>query len=85
MIDELESPSPAACDIGVGQKSRGVYIIIGLLGGMLGLHSFYAGYHGRGAWQLFCTFTIVGIPITVCWVLIDICSVKKDANGVAFA
>lgn len=33
-------------------KSRGVFIILGLLLGCLGIHNFYAGYNVKGAVQL---------------------------------
>ncbi|MFM0184162.1 zinc ribbon domain-containing protein [Paraburkholderia nemoris] len=77
-------------------KSRGIYIIIGLLLGGLGLHDFYAGYNGRGAAKLvilfipflldattgFATgFSIIAIVINGIWSLIDICTVKKDKSG----
>jgi TM2 domain-containing membrane protein YozV len=66
-------------------KSRGVYIILGLFFGCLGIHNFYAGYYGRGAAQLIITlllgWVIIGIVITVLWALIEICTVKEDANG----
>lgn len=32
-------------------KSRGVFIMLGLLMGLLGFHNFYAGFYGRGAVQ----------------------------------
>jgi TM2 domain-containing membrane protein YozV len=66
-------------------KSRGVYIILGLLLGCLGIHNFYAGYNGKGATQLIITlilgWVIIGIVITGLWALIDICTVTVDANG----
>lgn len=66
-------------------KSRGVYIILGLFLGLLGIHNFYAGHNRNGAWQLIITvflgWTIVGLFITGIWSLIDICTVTKDGNG----
>jgi TM2 domain-containing membrane protein YozV len=66
-------------------KSRGIYIILGLFLGCLGIHNFYAGYHGRGAAQLIITillgWLVVGIIITGIWALIEICSVTEDGNG----
>ena len=66
-------------------KSRGVYIILGLCFGCLGIHNFYAGYHGRGAAQLIITLLLgwvfLGLFITVPWALIEICSVTEDASG----
>lgn len=66
-------------------KSRGVFIILGLLLGCLGIHNFYAGYYGRGAAQLIITLVlgwlIVGIVITAVWALIELFTVKVDAQG----
>ncbi len=63
-------------------KSRGVYIILGLLLGLLGIHNFYAGYHGRGAIQLIMTLTVIGTIITALWALIEVLTVVEDASGV---
>ncbi|MBM3877027.1 MAG: DUF4339 domain-containing protein [Verrucomicrobia bacterium] len=66
-------------------KSRGVYIILGLFFGLIGVHNFYAGYHGRGAAQLIITlllgWIIIGLVITFIWVLVDLLSVTHDADG----
>ena len=94
------TPSPAVI-LTRQSKSRGIYIILGILLGLFGIHNFYAGYYGRGAAQLIITilfgfsamsmssqdadagagmmvmvFLIVGI-----WVLIELVSVTKDAEG----
>ena len=67
-------------------KSRGVYIILGVLLGLLGIHNFYAGYYGRGAAQLAITlifgWVFVGIFITGLWVLVELFTIEHDANGV---
>ena len=46
---------------------------------------FMPGYYGRGAAQLIITlllgWVIIGIVVTVLWALIEICTVKEDANG----
>ena len=69
------------------QKSRGLYIILGLFLGCLGIHNFYAGYYGRGAAQLLITIVlgwfIVGLIITAVWALFDICTIKQDGAGEA--
>lgn len=66
-------------------KSRGIYIILGLFLGCLGIHNFYAGYHGRGAAQLIITILlgwfVIGIVVTAIWALVEICSVTHDGNG----
>ena|SRR5690242_18916077 len=66
-------------------KSRGVFIILGLFLGCLGIHNFYAGYHGKGAAQLIITcvlgWVIVGFVITGLWALVEILTVRVDARG----
>jgi TM2 domain-containing membrane protein YozV len=66
-------------------KSRGVYIVLGLFFGCLGIHNFYAGYTGRGAAQLIITLLLgwigVGLLITGLWALIEIIAVNTDAQG----
>lgn len=70
-------------------KSRGVYIILGLFFGLLGIHNFYAGRLGIGVAQLLVTvilgWFVVGIFITAIWVLIELFTVTKDGAGDAFA
>src|SRR5436309_13790350 len=39
-------------------KSRGIFIILGLLLGLLGIHNFYAGYYVKGAMQLIITLVL---------------------------
>jgi TM2 domain-containing membrane protein YozV len=78
--------SPAAPQFVRLAKSRGVYIILGLfLGGLFGIHNFYAGYYGTAAIQLliilFLGWTGVGIGINLIWVLIEVCTITVDGNG----
>jgi TM2 domain-containing membrane protein YozV len=66
-------------------KSRGVFIILGLFLGCLGVHNFYAGYYAKGAIQVAITvvlgWVIVGFVITALWALIEIITVTADADG----
>lgn len=66
-------------------KSRGIYIILGLFFGLLGVHNFYAGRFARGVWQLLCTMVlgwfIVGLLITAVWVIVDLITIKTDGAG----
>lgn len=67
-------------------KSRGIYIILGLfLGGLFGLHNFYAGRYKEAVTQLLILLIlgwfIIGIVINAIWVLIELCTVTKDGNG----
>ena len=69
------------------QKSRLAYILLGLFLGGLGIHNFYAGYTGKGIAQLLITILSGGFLALVVWiwVIIEICTVTKDAQGVDFA
>lgn len=70
-------------------KSRGVYIILALFFGLLGIHNFYAGRFLRGALQFIITaalgWFVVGIVITFIWALIDMFTVTTDGAGDAMA
>lgn len=70
-------------------KSRGVYIILALFLGLLGIHNFYAGRFLRGALQFIVTaalgWFVVGIAITFIWALIDMFTVTTDGAGDAMA
>ena len=70
-------------------KSRGVYVILGLFFGMLGIHNFYAGRFGVGAMQLLVTcilgWFVFGLVITVIWAIADLFMVKTDGAGDALA
>jgi TM2 domain-containing membrane protein YozV len=67
------------------EKSRGVFIILGLFLGCLGIHNFYAGYYGRGAAQLLITIFLgwiyIGFIITGIWAIIELFVVDTDALG----
>jgi TM2 domain-containing membrane protein YozV len=76
-------------------KSRGIFIILGLLFGGTGAHNFYAGHLGVGFVQLLMTFIIAASAIIdpgsliwlifsvllVLWVLWDVFSTEKDGDG----
>lgn len=72
-------------------KSRIVYVLLGLFLGWLGAHNFYIGRAGRGVGQLLMFFVglitlyfLVGglmLFILSLWVLVDICSVTQDSEG----
>src|ERR1700752_3934479 len=79
------SSAPASQIIVRAGKSRGYFIILGILLGLFGIHNFYAGYYGRGALQLLITITwgmiYIGLIITGTWVLIDLLTVRYNADG----
>jgi TM2 domain-containing membrane protein YozV len=66
-------------------KSRGTFIVLGLLRGGLGIHNFYAGYYTRGLAQLLLTlltaWLVIPIFIIAIWVVLELFLIKKDSNG----
>jgi TM2 domain-containing membrane protein YozV len=83
--------SKPSSSVVVVRKSRGVYMILGVLFGTLGLHNFYAGYYVLGATKLAITFISVLLSVIVIgiipfigvwiWALIEAFTVTKDASG----
>ena len=67
-------------------KSRTTYILLGALLGAFGAHSFYAGFHKKGAIQLAITLLTLGFagPMSWIWAVIDICTINQDHSGVQF-
>jgi TM2 domain-containing membrane protein YozV len=67
------------------ETSRGMFIMLGVLLGLFGIHNFYAGYYGKGALQSLITVALgpiyIGIIITGIWVLIDLLTVRHDSDG----
>lgn len=39
--------------------------------GLFGVHRFYLGREGTAVAQLVCTVTVIGLPVSVVWVLVD--------------
>ncbi len=78
------TPTPPA----TAPKSRLAYILLGLFLGGLGIHNFYAGYTMKGVIQLLLVLGLgwLGIPLLIVfiWILVEICTVTKDAAGVPF-
>ena len=67
------------------KRTRLIYIILAIFLGTLGIHNFYAGYTKKAILQILCFFPgfILVIPpfIGWIWILVDICTVTKDADG----
>lgn len=70
------------------KKSRLIYILLALFLGGFGIHNFYAGYTKKAIIQLLCTFpgALLVVPVLILgiWILVDIVTVTKDAEGNAF-
>jgi TM2 domain-containing membrane protein YozV len=73
----------------LSSKSRVAYILLGLFLGGLGIHNFYAGYAGKGAVQLILNLTLFWtfiVPIAIgIWVIVEVCTVDRDAQGNRFS
>lgn len=74
------------------QKSRGVFVALGLFGGGLGLHNFYIGRIGVAISQLFATIFVGAMAAAtpagfvfgagvLIWVIYDLVEVVTDADG----
>lgn len=77
---------PLTVHIVRASKSRSIYILLGLfLGGLLGVHNFYAGRYLPAIAQLAILMTLgwlgIGIVINVIWVLVEVCVVTTDGEG----
>ena len=79
-------------ELNKSDKSRVVYVLLGLTLGWLGIHNFYAGRVGCGVCQI--VLFALGLPLTaifyigflllvnlLVWIFVDICSVSTDAAG----
>ncbi len=71
------------------KRTRLIYILLAIFLGGLGIHNFYAGYTKKAIIQLLCVIpgSILVFPAVIefIWVLVDICTVTKDADGKTFA
>ena len=69
-------------------KSRLTYILLGIFLGSFGIHNFYAGYKNKAVAQLLITvlagWLIFPLAAVWIWVILDICTVKEDAQGQRF-
>ena len=70
------------------KRTRLIYILLAIFLGCFGIHNFYAGYIKKAIIQLLCVFpgSFLVIPpfSAFVWVLVDICTVTKDADGKKF-
>ena len=79
-------PSPIYHEPSSPAKSRTTFILLGVLLGFFGAHSFYAGYRKRGFTQLavsLCTLGIAALGVWI-WAVIDICTISQDHAGMHF-
>lgn len=83
-----QPPSPQVV-ISSHPKSRIAFILLGLFLGGFGIHNFYAGYTGKGIAQLllnlFLFWTVI-VPIgVIIWIIAEVITVTRDAQGQPFA
>jgi TM2 domain-containing membrane protein YozV len=59
------------------KKSIVAAFILGIQLGILGGHDYYLGDIGRGIFKLILTITMIGIIISIIWVIIDLISMPS--------
>ena len=72
--------------IKINPASRLVFVILGLIFGLFGIHNFYAGYAGRGLLQFLLTTCSLGLlsPFIFFWVILELILITEDARGIPF-
>jgi TM2 domain-containing membrane protein YozV len=60
--------------------------VLGIMLGMFGAHSFYAGSRKKGFLQLGITVLSLGFAGLMVWIwaVIDICTISTDNDGISF-
>jgi TM2 domain-containing membrane protein YozV len=91
-VAAVAAPSPVV----TLSKSRGTYIILGILFGAFGFHNFYSGHNLSGGIKLvlflvafaldaitgfYSAFSLVLLVIFELWALVEIMTVNSDARG----
>lgn len=88
MGSAIEAKAHLECEKGKSDCSRGIYIILALVFGLLGFHNFYAGHYGRGAAQLLITvllgWTWIALIAVFLWVVVEIIAESSDGKGRPF-
>ena len=76
----------SAIDPTLHARNRTTFLILGVLLGAFGAHSFYAGSIKKGFLQLAITIFTLGLAGFMVWVwaVIDVCTITKDNDGVPF-
>jgi TM2 domain-containing membrane protein YozV len=66
---------------------RMTFILLGVFLGCFGAHNFYAGYHKKAAFQLVLTVLtcFYGSVISWIWAVVEVCTIRKDSDGVQFS
>jgi TM2 domain-containing membrane protein YozV len=65
-----------------GPKTRLAYILLALFLGTLGIHNFYAGHTKHGVIKLVLLVACgLGLIVNPIWSIVEIITVKQDAQG----
>jgi TM2 domain-containing membrane protein YozV len=67
-------------------KNKMTFVMLGVLLGALGAHSFYAGFKKKGLAQLGITVLTMGYgaPMSWIWAIIDVLTIENDSQGIQF-
>ena len=66
-------------------KSRTTYILLALFLGTLGVHNFFSGHTKHGVIKLVLLVACgLGLVVNPIWSIVEIITVKQDAQGVQF-
>jgi TM2 domain-containing membrane protein YozV len=73
-------------DPALPRKNRTTFLVLGVLLGAFGAHSFYAGSTKKGLIQLAITVLTLGMAGVMVWIwaIIDICTISTDHDGIPF-
>ena len=79
-------PNHLAFDPTLPRKNRTTFLLLGVLFGAFGAHSFYAGSTKKGLVQLGITLLSAGFAGLMVWIwaVIDICTITADHKGISF-
>ncbi|MCM8732086.1 TM2 domain-containing protein [Hephaestia sp. GCM10023244] len=62
---------PVAAPPQAGGRNKYIAAILAFLFGMLGVHRFYLGRNGSGVVMLVLSLTVVGLPVSWLWSMVD--------------
>ena len=80
----LSTTGPATLHIGTpSEKNRMTFVVLGILLGAFGAHSFYVGSSKKAILQLALTLFTLGFGgfMVWLWAIIDVCTITTDHNG----
>jgi TM2 domain-containing membrane protein YozV len=86
-LSSVVSPANAQDRSGAtSSKSRTSFLLLGVLLGGFGAHSFYAGSTKKGFIQLGITALTLGFAGLMVWIwaIIDVCTITTDHEGLPF-